>query len=314
MKKFLRVGMGGSFDHFHAGHRHFLTFAASQAEKLFVGITNQASIQNKPFAGSLEDWPTRAASVRDFCQKKGIQAEVFELNDIYGPTLEPDAVDALCVTTETVHGAERINQTRQQNKLAQLPVSVCDLLPAEDGEAIHSVRIRKGELNREGKLYAKVFDETILLSPTQREFLSQPQGSISLTIDGSSLSPTYVVGDSCLEYFLTHNFPYQLGVFDKKRQRQEVTSPLIDALKIDMSVNNPPGQITHELSQAIKSCLAQNYQHLFVDGEEDLASVVLILLAPLQSRVIYGQPHQGMVEVTITESLKERLFNLFKKT
>ena len=43
---------------------------------------------------------------------------------------------------------------------------------------------------------------------------------------------------------------------------------------------------------------------LVVDGEEDLLALPSILFAPLNAYVLYGQPNEGIVVVSVTESLK----------
>jgi len=52
---------------------------------------------------------------------------------------------------------------------------------------------------------------------------------------------------------------------------------------------------------------------IFVRGEEDLAAVPAMLMAPEGSAVLYGQPDQGVVLVQITESKKEEIRDLLTK-
>jgi len=46
--------------------------------------------------------------------------------------------------------------------------------------------------------------------------------------------------------------------------------------------------------------------HLLVKGEEDLATVAAVLHAPLAATVYYGQPQEGLVEIIVTETVKEK--------
>jgi uncharacterized protein (UPF0218 family) len=50
---------------------------------------------------------------------------------------------------------------------------------------------------------------------------------------------------------------------------------------------------------------------VLIRGEEDLVTAVLLLLLPLQSLIYYGQPGEGMVEVVVSEELKEKIFTFF---
>ena len=45
---------------------------------------------------------------------------------------------------------------------------------------------------------------------------------------------------------------------------------------------------------------------MVVDGEEDLLTIVAVLLAPYGSMVMYGQPKQGVVVLEVKEEVKKR--------
>ena len=49
-----------------------------------------------------------------------------------------------------------------------------------------------------------------------------------------------------------------------------------------------------------------------VDGEEDLAVIPLVLLSPLGTKVIYGQPNKGAVLVNVDTKTKDSLSNLLQ--
>jgi len=44
-----------------------------------------------------------------------------------------------------------------------------------------------------------------------------------------------------------------------------------------------------------------------VEGEEDLLTIVAVLCAPENSLVVYGQPHEGIVVVKVTEKTRETM-------
>ncbi len=46
---------------------------------------------------------------------------------------------------------------------------------------------------------------------------------------------------------------------------------------------------------------------MVVDGEEDLLTLVAVLCAPENSLVVYGQPHEGIVVVKVTEKTKRKI-------
>lgn len=86
-----------------------------------------------------------------------------------------------------------------------------------------------------------------------------------------------------------------------------------------LTCKNPPGHITKTLVLAISKAIKQyirtgGKQIIKVVGEEDLAALPAILLAPLGSVVFYGQPGEGVVVVEVTEEEKGRLVDLIIKS
>jgi len=47
-----------------------------------------------------------------------------------------------------------------------------------------------------------------------------------------------------------------------------------------------------------------------VDGEEDLLTLVVVLSAPEDALVVYGQPHRGIVVVKVTEETREKMWRI----
>ena len=306
------IGLGGTFDHFHKGHERFLLYAGSLGELLKIGVTTAEFVQKKPLAEQIEGYEVRTASVAEFCERQGLLCEIFPLSDVYGPTLAEGSVEAFCVTGETLPGALLINKARGDRGLAPLPVHVCEFLLDELGSPLHSIDIRAGKVNREGKVYERLLAQSLKLTEKQRQFFAQPQGILlSLAKDGKSLARlrmdtnAYAVGDATLEYFLREKLPYQMGVYDKRIARKEVRSPAIDALKPDITAVNEAGTLSLSLASALKQALKTGAKHVFVEGEEDLAAVALVLLLPLGSTIYYGQPGKGIVELLVTEIAKE---------
>lgn len=345
-KKYSVVGLGGTFDHFHVGHETFLKFACNIAERLIIGITADHLTRHKPFAKSIEPLKVRVSSVKHFCHQHQIQTEIEILHDIYGSTLdEQSPIQALVVTADTLSGAEKINQAREQLHLPILPIISCTLIKDDAGQDLHSERIRSGEVNRDGQSYLNIFQQPIVLSDQQRKQLREPQGKIvdqptTTLIDDHSqhhnrqLSSqqgrplTILVGDSTIEKFIDQGWRFDVGIFDKYIQRQPVTR-ITQSLTPNVSVVNPAGTIQPELVLAINSTMRlsqpestnskppslmekQPY-YIYVDGEEDLAAIPAVLLAPLNSIVYYGQPNQGLVKMEISEMVKKSILKLLAK-
>lgn len=308
MARQITVGLGGTFDHFHRGHQAFLDCAARAGTKLVVGVTQPHLITHKPLAELIEPLSTRKHAVMQYCKKMGYQCQVIELKDPYGPTIEEKGIpiDKLCVTEETISGGEMINSLRTKLGLRALPITICPLQPDELGQPIHSERIRRGTINRVGRVYASLFEKTLVLTPAQRSFFAERQGE--LVDHPIKAYRHWVVGDNSLAVFLEKNWTFDLGVYDLQTQRQPHPSETLKQLQPNMVIKNPPGTISLELISGITQSLSSSLQLIKVEGEEDLAVVALVLLAPLYGCVYYGQPDQGMVAIKITEHIKDKFY------
>jgi uncharacterized protein (UPF0218 family) len=79
---------------------------------------------------------------------------------------------------------------------------------------------------------------------------------------------------------------------------------------------NPAGFLTPSLCTAIQNALGADESVLLeVDGEEDLAPLMIHCFAPIGTVVLYGQPKTGVVMQITSLSVKERcrnLLNLFE--
>ena len=74
--------------------------------------------------------------------------------------------------------------------------------------------------------------------------------------------------------------------------------------------------ITAELVEAVKNAFEGDVHLIRVDGEEDLATVVCMLLAPLGTNIVYGWPGKGMMLVTTDEDIRkeaEALMNMMEE-
>lgn len=179
-------------------------------------------------------------------------------------------------------------------------------------------RIRAGKINREGKVFEQIFAKDLTLTSEQKANLSQPlgtvleDGQVTSTMANHKL-PICAVGDSTLESFIDQHLVYNLGIFDGYKQRQESDRQLESEIKVTTTIDNPAGQISHQLASYLFNLelKTRDKVHLKINGEEDLATAILILALPLASTIFYGQPDKGLVQVTVTEKLKDNLYQLF---
>ena len=112
------------------------------------------------------------------------------------------------------------------------------------------------------------------------------------------------VGDFVSFNVLAADVHPDIVVVDHKIMRKSV-----DPIELDrdiVNVPNPPGTITAE-AQTVLYDAARECKHLaiIVDGEEDLLVLPLMAFMPLGSVIIYGQPREGMVVITLTDERRQ---------
>jgi len=77
--------------------------------------------------------------------------------------------------------------------------------------------------------------------------------------------------------------------------------------KLLINARNPAGMLTNSIFEACSKAISQSENvTILVDGEEDLVPIPLILMAPLGTVLLYGQPNEGIIVREIDISAKRR--------
>jgi len=117
--------------------------------------------------------------------------------------------------------------------------------------------------------------------------------------------PLMTVGDMVSFTLLDNGLEPDLVVYDLQTERRPYTSLMAKLEKmngVDARVKNPAGQITTELVREIALALERNVPtKLLVEGEEDLAALACVAMAPPGSCLVYGVPGKGMALIRVDE-------------
>jgi uncharacterized protein (UPF0218 family) len=157
-------------------------------------------------------------------------------------------------------------------------------------------RIPKG---LEGEFKARIGSPVKKIENDDQNILITVGDVVSLTARKGGIIPNVSVYDGMTE----------------RRTMTEFATLVRDLGEKEAVVDNPPGMITRELFDALRNALARKEGLIRVNGEEDLAVLPCILLAPEGTRIVYGWPGEGMMLVTTTGMIKEeaeRLWNMME--
>jgi hypothetical protein len=120
------------------------------------------------------------------------------------------------------------------------------------------------------------------------------------------------VGDVVSENMAKHGVSAQLTIVDNRVMRQPIKPVTLRANEV-IHVRNPPGTITEEAWRAVKNALKQRRLiKIVVDGEEDLLALPVLLHAPLNALVVYGQPYEGIVAIKVTQRKRQKARRIIK--
>lgn len=325
--KYKIVVSGGTFDHFHKGHREFLQYQFSVSQKVLLGIASDSFVKARKHDGQIQDFEARKRAVEEFVARNNLEdrVEIAPIDTIHIPSeWDTRSIEAIFVTTETEYGALLINEKRTEESLHPLEITVVEHVLAEDGIPISSHRIRNGEINRDGKLYVNPdWKNCVLVLPEAiRQILKKPFGLLLKTEDLKrfSIDPfqTITVGDITTSTFNTLSFRQKISIIDfvveRKKQFKDIKELGFSGKEKTLAVVNPAGTIQPSLFHAVVNALSlENRVIILVEGEEDLSVLVCLLASPLGYSIFYGQPQEGIVHVLVTEEAKERAYDLVSK-
>jgi pantetheine-phosphate adenylyltransferase len=156
--RFRAVAVGGTFDILHIGHEKLLAKAFELGELVFVGVTGDRLVSKLNKDHAVRKFALRRRDLRRLLKARGWlrRARIIELKDPFGPATRRKRLDALVVSEETRSNGLRVNALRRNQGLDPLKLYVVRMVMTKDGLLLSDTRIRRGEVNPQGKLKVKV--------------------------------------------------------------------------------------------------------------------------------------------------------------
>jgi uncharacterized protein (UPF0218 family) len=159
-------------------------------------------------------------------------------------------------------------------------------------------------------------DALLRLPEDARGAFKDPMGPVTTDAEAllaSAGDPLIAVGDVVTYPLLAAGRRPDLAVVDERTERTAVDDEVAAAIpEADVVVANPAATLTADLLGALRDGLASDEPTVLrVEGEEDLATLPVVLAAPEGATVVYGQPGEGMVRVRVDADARARVRELF---
>ena len=157
-----------------------------------------------------------------------------------------------------------------------------------------------------------------------RDFLKKPVGQLVNEKELLELlqNETYIVsiGDMVTYTLLKNEIEPVFCIVDYKTRRGECSSEMIELIKSfgnkSVIVENPPATISDDLWNVIERAyenLEIGSLRIEIEGEEDLASLAAIYMAPSDVTIIYGLPDKGVLVIKPTPENKQLVKEILDK-
>jgi cytidyltransferase-like protein len=154
---FRKVAVGGTFDELHRGHKTLLVQAFAIGEHVVIGLSSDELVSKLSKPHLTASFLERKQSLIEWLAESGLssRAEIIPLFDAFGSTIKDPDIQALVVSAETRPTAEKINDRRKIAGLKTLEIVSINMVPSQNCGPISTTRIRKGEMDHEGRLLRK---------------------------------------------------------------------------------------------------------------------------------------------------------------
>ena len=163
--------------------------------------------------------------------------------------------------------------------------------------------------------------KSLKLPESMVRYFKKPYGKVFTSVEDVPITERFdnykgliiAVGDATSYNMVESGIEPDIIIVDQKERRAPFTRKIRFRDK-EYKVLNAPGEISAGLWNTIKKAVASGEKiKISVIGEEDLAVLPCVIMAPTESRIFYGQPEEGVVIITVTTEKKADAVKLLKK-
>jgi inosine/xanthosine triphosphatase len=145
-----KVGVGGTFNVLHRGHRALLDKAFEVGDEVAIGIMSDAyTAKHKKQVVPID---SRLGALRAYLSSKIKPFTISIIEDAAGNLMRDQALDGLVVSPESFTAAERLSKLRVEGGLSELRIVRIGYVLADDCTPISSSRVLEGETDLEGRM------------------------------------------------------------------------------------------------------------------------------------------------------------------
>ena len=163
-----------------------------------------------------------------------------------------------------------------------------------------------------------------VLTDVQRQRLKQPLGELIAGTSSECIKalervlekerPTslILVGDAVSRNSVRSGIKPDIIVIDKREMRREAIQ-FPHGSKHVVRTTNAAGTIDLGAWRTIEEAIGEGNSVVLVEGEEDLLTLIAVLVAPSGSLVVYGQPNEGIVLVRVSPEKKKEIQGIIEE-
>ena len=167
--------------------------------------------------------------------------------------------------------------------------------------------------------------KTLLLTDNLRQQLKSPFGMLItgsfdectdyLKSKATEVKPPrlILVGDTVSRNAMQRGLDPDVIVIDNKEMRHSSAFFIPQTDRRRLNLFNAQGSIDSASWDVIDQAIKIGNSVVIVEGEEDLLALVAISVAPEGSLVVYGQPNEGIVLVTVTSKKKREIADILAR-